>query len=65
MEDIDMVVECVLTGIVGDNKLVKKHKDRLMVSLYSPRERYAVWLAPRGAARTRRTRTTMMSSRVH
>ena len=34
-----MVVEYVLQDITGENKLVKKFKDRYMVSLYSPKER--------------------------
>ena len=35
-EYIDVVLSLILEPIVGDNKLVKRHKDLLMVDLYSP-----------------------------
>jgi len=36
---IDVVLMLVLEPIIGKNQLVKKHKDLLMVDLYSPKER--------------------------
>eukprot|EP00005_Dracoamoeba_jomungandri_P002059 CAMPEP_0174252598 /NCGR_PEP_ID=MMETSP0439-20130205/2000_1 /TAXON_ID=0 /ORGANISM="Stereomyxa ramosa, Strain Chinc5" /LENGTH=862 /DNA_ID=CAMNT_0015333157 /DNA_START=1619 /DNA_END=4204 /DNA_ORIENTATION=- len=36
---LDAVVEYVLEGIMDNNKLVKKHNDMFMLSLYNPRER--------------------------
>jgi glycerol-3-phosphate O-acyltransferase len=38
-EYIDVVLSLILEPIVGDNQLVKKHKNLLMVDLYSPKER--------------------------
>eukprot|EP00124_Ichthyophonus_hoferi_P001654 Ihof_evm2s92 gene=Ihof_evmTU2s92 len=35
---IDDTVTLVLSGMVGQNELVKRHKDRLMISLYNPHE---------------------------
>uniref|UniRef100_A0A7S4KX37 GPAT/DHAPAT C-terminal domain-containing protein n=2 Tax=Paramoeba aestuarina TaxID=180227 RepID=A0A7S4KX37_9EUKA len=38
-EYIEVVLSLILEPIVGENKLVKRHKDLLMVDLYSPEER--------------------------
>ena len=38
-EYVDIVLNLVLGPIIGKNQLVKKHKDLLMVDLYSPKER--------------------------
>ena len=40
LDSIDLVVDLVLENIVSNNKLVKRHKNLLLVSLYSPKERY-------------------------
>jgi len=38
-EYIDIVLTLILEPIVGQNQLIKKHKNLLMVDLYSPKER--------------------------
>ena len=40
LDSIDLVVDLVLENIVSNNKLVKRHKNLLLISLYSPKERY-------------------------
>eukprot|EP00127_Corallochytrium_limacisporum_P007035 Clim_evm43s240 gene=Clim_evmTU43s240 len=38
-DNINLVISLVLEKIVGNNQLVKRHKDRFMLKLYNPRER--------------------------
>jgi Glycerol-3-phosphate acyltransferase C-terminal region len=47
-DTVDLVVDLVLENIVGNNQLVKRHKDRFMVSLYSPKERLELSLYRNG-----------------
>eukprot|EP01102_Stenamoeba_stenopodia_P020717 TRINITY_DN8189_c0_g1_i1.p1 TRINITY_DN8189_c0_g1~~TRINITY_DN8189_c0_g1_i1.p1 ORF type:complete len:750 (-),score=120.10 TRINITY_DN8189_c0_g1_i1:85-2334(-) len=38
-DSINLVVELVLGSIIGQNHLVKRHKDRFLAKLYNPKER--------------------------